>query len=467
MTRRACLVTFGCQMNRLDSELVRSLLEAAGYVMTDREDDADLILYNTCAVRENAENRVWGRLGSLKRTKHDRPDVLIAVLGCLAQKDRERIFEVAPHVDVVCGTREFPDLLEYLGRAQDTGEHQLAVDASRTLGRVHSHRRLAPGQFHAWVSVMRGCDNFCSYCVVPYVRGRVVSRPVAEIVDEVKRLRDAGVVEVTLLGQNISAYGKDLEPARRGPGEDRADLATLLRRVSAVEGILRVWFITGHPRDTTRDVFEAMRDCPNVCEYLHMPAQSGSTRILARMNRGHTRERYLDLVREAKEIVPGLGIASDFIVGFPGETDADFRETVSLVETCRFSVMFAFKYSPRPGTKAADFDDDVPWETKQARNRELLAAQMRVANEENARFVGKTVEVLVEGPSKTRKDRLVGRARDHRIVIIEPERATAGLSSRARVGTIVPVTITRATAHSLYGTISVSGGPDIPVRHCS
>jgi len=451
MTRRACLTTFGCQMNRLDSELVRSLLEEAGYVMTESETEADLILYNTCSVRENAENRVWGRLGSLKRTKKDNPDVIIGVLGCMAQKERERIFEAAPHVDLVCGTREFPDLLAYVDRVIEGHTHQLAVDDARELTDVYARRRLRPGQFHAYVSVMRGCDNFCSYCIVPYVRGREQSRPIGEIVDEVKRLRDGGVIEVTLLGQNVSAYGTNIEGA---------GLAVLLRAVSEVGGIARVWFVTGHPRDMNREVFEAMRDCPNVCEYLHMPAQSGSTRVLERMNRGYTRERYLELVREAKDIVPGVGIASDFIVGFPGETDADFRETVSMVEACRFSMMFAFKYSPRPGTKAADYDDDVPYEVKQERNRELLAVQERVASEENAGFVGRTLEVLIEGPSKSRPDRLTGRSRDHRIVIIVKKGSdpffTGAIVKKGSdpffSGAIVPVTITRSTPLSLYGT---------------
>jgi len=450
MIRRACLVTFGCQMNQLDSELVRGLLEGAGYAMTDDEREADLVLLNTCSVRENAENRVWGRLGALKRAKRDRPGLLIAVLGCMAQKERERIFERAPHVDVVCGTREFPNLLEYLEHAERGDAHQVAVDLARPLCAVYAKRRLAPGQSHAFVSVMRGCDNFCSYCVVPHVRGRVASRPPAEIVDEVKRLVDAGVVEVTLLGQNISAYGKDDEACG-------ADLAALLDAVSAVPGLARLWFVTGHPRDMTRGVFEVMRDRANVMEYLHMPAQSGSNRVLERMNRGYTRERYLEIIRQAKAIVPALGVASDFIVGFPGETERDFAETAGLVEACRFSAAFIFKYSPRPGTKAADFDDDVPDDEKLRRNHELLRVQERIAAEENAAFVGRTVEVLVEGPSKSNASNLVGRARDHRIVIIEgrtdDRRAEAGLSSRALTGMIVPVTITRATALSLYGAV--------------
>ena len=495
MAKRACLVTFGCQMNVLDSELVRGLLEEAGCKMTDGTSDADLILFNTCSVRKHAEDRVYGRLGMLKRLKQKRPNVIIAVLGCMAQKDRERIFEEAPHVDIVCGTREFPALLEYVDRVREGHTHQLAVRDDVALGEVYLRRRLRPRQFHAYVSVMRGCDNFCSYCVVPYVRGREISRPLAEITDEVKRLRDGGIIEVTLLGQNISSYGKDLE---------RANLAKLLEGVSAVEGIQRIWFITGHPADMTPDVFEAMRDLPNVMEYLHMPAQSGSTRVLERMNRGYTREQYLALVHEAYETVPGLAVASDFIVGFPGETEADFRETVSLMEECRFSQSFVFKYSPRPGTKAAAFEDDVPLAEKQRRNQELLAVQERISTEENAKFVGRTVQVLIEGPSKRNPSRLTARAPDHRIVIIEkkgsdpfsagpplplglrsdsganpaqtkcagkgrgegvvrkppafpltlPSPGGRGDEEALEAGRIVPVTITHATALALYGQVA-------------
>jgi tRNA-2-methylthio-N6-dimethylallyladenosine synthase len=467
MKKLACLETFGCQMNQLDSELIRSLLEEDGYEMTEDPLSAELVLFNTCSVREHAEARVYGRLGMLKALKEKRPGVVIAVLGCMAQKDRERVFEAAPHVDVVCGTWEFPSLLEFVERARRHGGRQLAVREDAELSGVYSRRRLRPNQFHAYVAVMRGCDNFCSYCIVPYVRGREVSRPTEQVLDEVKRLRDGGVIEFTLLGQNVSSYGKNLEvaqapspvrssaqPGAAGPHfQPAASLAMLLRRVSTVEGVRRIWFITSHPADMKTDVLGAMRDCPNVMPYLHLPAQSGSTRVLERMNRGYTRERFIELVREAHGVVPGIAVATDFIVGFPGETDADFHETLTLVEECRFSSAFIFKYSPRPGTKAAEFADDVPMEVKRRRNAELLALQERISTEENAKFVGRTVEVLVEGPSKTRKDRLMGRARDHRIVIVEGEGicATGGSSASAFVGKIVPVTITASTALALYG----------------
>jgi len=451
MTELACLVTFGCQMNRLDSELIRSLLQEAGYEMTRDEASADLVLFNTCSVRQHAENRVYGRLAALKKLKAEHPGVVIGVLGCMAQKERERLFEAAPHVDVVCGTRQFPALVEAVARARRGGGPQLLVAEEGELHGVYSRRRLRSGQFSAFVSVMRGCDNFCSYCVVPYVRGRETSRPMAEVAREVERLRGRGVVEITLLGQNISSYGKGL---------DSADLAGLLRRLGEVEGIERIWFITSHPADAGREVFLAMRDVPGVCEYLHMPAQSGSTRVLERMNRGYSREHYIDLVREARETVPGLAVASDFIVGFPGETEEDFRETVSLVEACRFSNSFIFKYSPRPGTKAAAFPDDVPTPEKRRRNQELLSVQERISTEENAVFVGRTVEVLIEGPSKRNPSRLTGRARDHRIVIIDKEGicATGGLSASALVGKIVSVTITASTALALYGSTAAGQG---------
>jgi len=279
----------------------------------------------------------------------------------------------------------------------------------------------------------------------------------------VRKLVDAGIVEITLLGQSISSYGKNLQHGGTGipacPDGVRQEclthhwpenLATLLRKVAAVRGLRRLGFITSHPADMTRDVFEAMRELPTIAPYLHMPAQSGSTAVLTRMNRGYTRERYLELVREAKETVPGVAIASDFIVGFPGETDDEFRETASLVEACRFSQGFIFKYSPRPGTKAAGFPDDVPKATKESRNQELLAVQERISTEENAAFVGRSVEVLVEGPSKRNPKRLAGRARDHRIVLLDIPCATGGLPASALTGNIVSATITRATALALY-----------------
>jgi tRNA-2-methylthio-N6-dimethylallyladenosine synthase len=474
MKKTACLETFGCQMNRLDSELIRSLLEEDGYEMTADPGSADLVLFNTCSVRQHAEARVYGRLGMLKALKEKRPAVVIAVLGCMAQKDREQIFERAPHVDVVCGTAEFPSLLEFVERVRRGDAHQLAVADRADLSQVYARRRLAPNQFHAFVAVMRGCDNFCSYCVVPYVRGREVSRPMAEVVDEVKRLVGRGVLEFTLLGQNISSYGKGLHATQPpSAGNNDVNLAKLLRLVSAIVGVRRLAFITSHPADMTREILAAMRDCPNASPYLHLPAQSGSTPVLQRMNRGYTRERYIDLVREAYATVPGLAVATDFIVGFPGETDADFRQSLSLVEECRFSSSFIFKYSPRPGTKAAGFPDDVPMETKRRRNADLLALQQRISSEENAKFVGRTVEVLIEGPSKTRADRLTGRAPDHRIVIVGekgaekgdcPPKSVPGTVPFFRPGDFVPVTIASSTALALYGSVAAKGEKNDSVK---
>ena len=448
MAKRVCFETFGCQMNKLDSELMLGLLEEAGYESCAEADAADLILFNTCSVRKHAEDRVYSRLGALKRLKESRPDLVIGVLGCMAQKEREKLFDAAPHIDLVCGTHEFARLPQLVEAVRDGHVRQLAVDETGELGPLFVLRRPRPNACQAFVSVMRGCDNFCSYCVVPFVRGREASRPADEIVDEVKRLVDAGVVEVTLLGQNVSSYGKDLKDM---------NLAKLLHRVSAVEGLGRLRFITSHPAQMSVDVLKAMRDLPNVMEYLHMPAQSGSTTVLERMNRGYTREQYTDLVEKAHQVVPGIAVASDFIVGFPGETEDDFNESVTLIERCRFSGSFIFKYSPRPGTKAAEFEDDVPMDVKRRRNQELLAVQERISTEENAKFVGRTVEVLVEGPSKTNPNRLMGRARDHRIVIIDTagsnknKRATAGLTSRVAAGMITAIRITDSTPLALYG----------------
>ncbi len=448
MTRKACLETFGCQMNQLDSEVIRGMLEESGFGFTKDPAEADLIIFNTCSVRKSAENRVHGRLASLKPLKAARPDVVVAVMGCMAQKDREGLISEHPHVDIVCGTQEFPALLEFVERAHSGERGIVAAGEHRDIDRVFAHRKPKPGQFHAYVSVMRGCDNYCSYCIVPYVRGREVSRPAADVVEEVKRLVDAGIIEITLLGQSISSYRRTGIPAcPEGVRQEcltyaEETLATLLRKVAAVAGLKRLSFITSHPADMTREVFEAMRDLGVVSPYLHMPAQSGSTAVLARMNRGYARERYLSLVREAREVVPGIAVASDFIVGFPGETDAEFAETLSLVESCRFSQAFIFKYSPRPGTKAAGFADDVPKPVKESRNQELLALQERISTEENATFIGRTVEVLIEGPSKRNPKRLAGRAKDHRIVLLE--------GAAASPGSFVAATVTRATALALY-----------------
>jgi tRNA-2-methylthio-N6-dimethylallyladenosine synthase len=424
---------FGCQMNKLDAELVLSELVRAGYTRCDAPEEAELILYNTCSVREHAEERVYSNVGKLKPLKERRPEVVIGILGCMAQKDQKGIFRRLPHVDLVVGTREFSRIAELVEEARRKRRVLACGEAATVREERDVRHRASP--FQDFITIMRGCDNYCAYCIVPYVRGREASRPMEEIVDEARRLVDDGVREITLLGQNVNSYGKSFGR----PGA----LVELLGRVAALPGLWRLRFVTSHPKDMTPEILRAMRDLPPVCEHLHMPPQSGSDRILAAMNRKYTAARYRELVALARETVPGIALAGDFIVGFPGETEAEFEETAALVREARFGTAFVFKYSPRPGTAAARLPDDVPEAEKRRRNQALLGIQSRVAMEENARFVGREVEVLVEGPSQRDPARLTGRLRTNHIVVF-PGRASLA-------GELVRVQIESSTALTLKG----------------
>ena len=424
--------TFGCQMNKLDAELVMGRLLAAGYVPVDDDEEADVILFYTCAVRAHAEERVYSNAGKLKHLKRRRPEVVIGILGCMAQKDRERVFARLAHVDLVCGTREFPRIVELVEQARR--ENRLLAcseDAAVTYDRDVVVR---PRRFQAYTALMRGCDNFCAYCIVPYVRGREFSRPQAEVVEEVRRLAADGVREVTLLGQNVNSYGKSFGR----PGA----LADLLHQLGKIAGLARLRFVTSHPKDVTRPLLEAVRDVPCVCEALHLPAQSGSDGVLKRMNRRYTSSRYREIVAEARELVPGIAIASDFIVGFPGETAADYEATERLVREVRLQNSFVFKYSPRPGTRAAGLKDDVPWEEKKRRNAALLAVQEAVSREAHAAMIGTEAEVLVEGRSKRDARRLTGRTRANSIVVFESVADLAGKLVTVRMSDATPLTLT-------------------------
>ncbi len=433
------LTTFGCQMNKADSELSLGLLLERGYRMARDEATADVILFNTCSVRQHAEDRVYSRLSQLKAHKARRPGLVIGVLGCMAQKEGEEIFRRYPHVDMVCGTRMFDKLPELLERLRYNGGYLLAVSDEKVL----SYPRQRPPRenpYQAFVTVMRGCDNYCSYCIVPYVRGSEISRPVKEIVAEAESLVHEGCKEIILLGQNINTYGKNLEK--------HTDLASLLRAVSKIKGLERIRFVTSHPNDMTRNVLEAMAELPKVCKHLHMPAQSGSDRILERMERGHTAQHYLELVELARKQVPDIAIASDFIVGFPGETEEDFEDTVRLMETARFQNAYIFKYSPRPGTKAAELPDNVPVEVKKERNQRLLDVQSRISLEENMKRIGQVVEVLVEGTSKSNKRRLTGRTSHNQIVVFDPPQVDSDLRGKS-----VKIKVAEVTSLTLFGQL--------------
>ncbi len=447
-SQKVYIKTFGCQMNKLDTELSIGSLAKKGYSFAENEKDADVILLNTCSVRDRAEHKVYSQLGSLRDQKEKNPELILGVLGCMAQNEGNKIFKRMPHVNLVCGTRMFSKLPELLDEISGCKKQVLAIDEDGEVDfdRIVTQRQ---NQYNAFVSIMRGCDNYCSYCIVPYVRGREFSRTSADIVDEVKRLADDGCKEITLLGQNVNSYGKGLN------GE--VTLATLLRELDPIDGIERIHFITSHPKDMTKEIVEAVGELPGVCEYLHMPAQSGSDRILKKMRRQYTSAHYRELVEMAKSIVPGIKIASDFIVGFPGETEEDFKDTANLLEDVRCQNSFIFKYSPRTGTAAIELIDDVIEETKKSRNHLLLELQKKISTEENRKMHGKSVEVLVEGKSKSDADRLIGRTRQNQIVAFSPPVGInqAGPSSTLP-GTLVNVEIVDSTDLTLFGVINKS-----------
>ncbi len=437
--RRIWIETFGCQMNQLDSELILGRMRKEGYELTGEAERADVLLFNTCSVREHAEERAMSNAGSLKHLKRRRPEVVVGVVGCAAQRMGDEIFERLPHVQLIVGPRKFGAIPRLVEEIRRTGLRRIAVDDCDDEfidgGETPSVRE---SPFQAWVKAMEGCDLSCAFCIVPTTRGGEVSRPPETIVEEVRRLAGEGVVEVTLLGQTIDSYGKGIRPA--------VDLAGLLRRVHEVEGIRRIRFITSHPSFVRDSLVDAMAELPKVCKYLHMPAQSGSDEVLKRMRRGYTVARYLSIVDALRAKVPGVEVASDFIVGFPGETDADFEATLALSERVRFQNSFVFQYSPRPGTPAAELADDVPAPVKWKRNQDLLAQQERISGEKNVAFVGRTVEVLVEGPSKTNPDRVSGRTDTNRLVHF-----AAGRDLRGRFASVV---VEHATPLCLIGRLA-------------
>ena len=463
MAKRLYIETVGCQMNVLDSELVRASLLEAGYELVDSARQADIVLFNTCSVRQHAEDKIYSALGRLKHVKDRHPHKIIGVLGCMAQKDQGRIFRRAPHVDLVVGPGQLGRLPDLLDEVAAGGGPRLEVSLDRKGARrgeveesfaPYDPLRLVevrPAVHQAAVRIMFGCDKFCTYCIVPSVRGPEQSRPPEEIEAEVRRLVDQGCLEVTLLGQAVNSY-----KATAGGRTER--LADLLYRLDALQGLKRLKFVTNYPRHMTRELLEAVRDLDSVSPYLHVPAQSGSTPVLERMKRGYTAEEYREMLWTIRELVPGAAVTSDFIVGFSGETEADYRATETLVREGRFKNSFIFKYSPRPTTRAAELlEDDVPDEVKRRRNNELLAIQNAVSEDLNGAFLGRTVEILVEGPSKTSRrqgalgpvEQLVGRTVCDRIVVFQGQQRL--------IGRLVPVRIHETNAHTLFGNVPAPG----------
>jgi tRNA-2-methylthio-N6-dimethylallyladenosine synthase len=427
-------------MNEYDSERVAGLLKARQYELTDRPEDADVILLNTCAIREKAEEKVFSQLGALKHLKRTRPDLIIGVMGCMAQLQQGAIQSRAPYVDLVFGSPAIARVGELVARAKaerrpvlDTGEGALVKITARPNTGTH---------LKAFVTVMEGCEKHCTFCVVPTTRGRERSHSPASIVAEITELAAGGCREVTLLGQTVNAYGRDLSPP--------TDLAALLELVNEIDGIERIRFTTSNPYNLTPRLVRAIRDVPKVVEYLHLPLQSGSDRVLARMNRGYTRAHYLALIAELRDAVPEIALSTDLIVGFPGETDDDFAETVDMVERVGYDNVFAFRYSRRPGTPAAAMPDQVPDEVKAQRNTAILEVAGRVAAARSHRLEGRLLPILVEGRSRKSEGQMTGRTRCNRVVNFD-----AG--DRDLVGRVVSVRITRALPHSLRGELADRG----------
>ena len=431
--------TYGCQMNAHDSERISGVLDASGYAPVADGEEPDLVVFNTCAVRENADNRLYGNLGYLAPIKASRPGMQIAVGGCLAQKDRGEVVRRAPWVDVVFGTHNLGSLPALLERARIAEEAQVEILESLEVfpSTLPTRRESA---YAAWVSISVGCNNTCTFCIVPALRGKEKDRRAGDILAEIEALVAEGVIEVTLLGQNVNAYGVELG--------DRGAFADLLRACGHIEGLERVRFTSPHPRDFTDDVIAAMAETPNVMPQLHMPLQSGSDRILQAMRRSYRAERYLGIIERVRAAMPEAAITTDIIVGFPGETEDDFQGTLDVVRASRFTSAFTFQYSPRPGTPAATMDDQIPKAVVQDRYQRLTALVEEIAWEESKRFVGREVEVLVaegEGRKDGATARLSGRAADNRLVHVAREPAIG----EPRPGDLVIAEVTYAAPHHL------------------
>ncbi|MFI6067973.1 tRNA (N6-isopentenyl adenosine(37)-C2)-methylthiotransferase MiaB [Micromonospora sp. NPDC051227] len=445
MARTYNVVTYGCQMNVHDSERISGLLEQAGYERAPVGDDTpDIVVFNTCAVRENADNRLYGNLGRLRPVKDKHPGMQIAVGGCLAQKDRGDIVRKAPWVDVVFGTHNIGALPVLLERARHNAAAEVEILESLDVfpSTLPTRRE---STYAGWVSISVGCNNTCTFCIVPALRGKEKDRRPGDILSEVRALVDEGVLEVTLLGQNVNSYGVEFG--------DRYAFGKLLRACGDIDGLERVRFTSPHPKDFTDDVIAAMAETPNVCHSLHMPLQSGSDDVLRAMRRSYRSERYLGIIEKVRAAMPDAAITTDIIVGFPGETEADFQRTLDVVREARFSSAFTFQYSKRPGTPAATMDDQLPKQVVQERYERLIACVEEITWAENKRLVGETVEVLVavgEGRKDERTGRMSGRARDGRLVHFATETADGeSLAGQIRPGDIVHTTVTYAAPHHL------------------
>ena len=437
MNKKYTIITYGCQMNQHDSEKISNLLENLGYEKENDIEKSDFIIYNTCLVRENAELKVYGQLGALKNLKRKKPEMIIAVCGCMMQTGdaRATIISKYKHVDIIFGTKNISRLPSLISRHRSTGEVIVDIEEEDILDDDTPINREHP--FIAYVNIMTGCNNYCTFCIVPYARGKEISRTPESIITEIKELANKGYKEITLLGQNVNSYGKTLRP--------KVSFPELLKMVNEVEGIERIRFLTSHPKDCSDELIEAIANLDKVCENIHLPFQSGSNRILKDMHRVYTREHYLDLIRKLKKKVPNITLSTDIIVGFPGETEEDFNDTLSLVENVEYDQGFTFLYSIRKGTKAAEMNEQIPHDIKQERFQRLIDTMYDIFYKKNKECVGKTYEVLVEGISKNNSEILTGRTRGYKLVHFK--------GGKRNIGQLVNVKITGHNSFALEGEL--------------
>lgn len=432
------ITTYGCQMNEEDSEKLSGMLKRIGYTKTENIEDASIVLFNTCCVRENAENKVFGNLGMMKKYKRKNPDLIIGICGCMMQQEgmADKVLKAFPYVDIIFGTHNSYKFPEYLNRVKTEGVQvkEILNKETEIIEGIPIDRE---NNTKAFVTIMYGCNNFCTYCIVPYVRGRERSRKPEEIIKEIKELVSKGYKEITLLGQNVNSYGKGLE--------EKIDFAKLLRLINEIDGLERVRFMTSHPKDLNEDVISAIKECDKLCEQIHLPVQSGSDRILKEMNRHYDRERYMYLINKIKEEIPNATITTDIIVGFPGETEEDFNDTLSLVKEVGYNAAYTFIYSRRNHTPADRMENQVPDDIKHERFNKLVQAVNEGVIKSNKGYEGKIVEILVEGPSKNDETKLMGRTRNGKLVNFAGDKSL--------IGQLVNLKIVRAQPFSLIGEL--------------
>lgn len=433
------IITYGCQMNEHDSEKIAGMLESMGYQESDDHAKADIIVFNTCLIRKNAELKVFGKVGSLKQLKEDNPEMIIAVGGCMMQQEGpvDELYQKYPQVDIIFGTHNIHKLPSLINQVKHGDERVIDVweEDKGLIPDLPSKRR---NEFQAWVTIIQGCDNYCSYCIVPHVRGSERSRPLEDIVDEVKKLVADGVIDITLLGQNVNSYGLDLD--------DDYDFPDLLSELTKINGLEKIKYMTSHPKDLSDKLIKTVARNDNISKHFHLPVQSGSSRILKAMNRKYDREHYLGLIDKIRKNIPDAVITTDFIVGFPGETESDFEKTLSLVEKVRFDMAYTFAYSPREGTPAAKKADQISSEEKHRRLQALMDKQNQISYELNQELIGKEIDVLVEGESKKDPDYFSARSDGNKLVIIPAK-------TKKLIGNIITAKINEAGSWTLYGDI--------------